>query len=111
MMAGMLEVARVLLLGCVKRKLDHRSLAKDLYCSPLWKRRRAYAEASGRPWRILSAKHGLVDPDALLDPYDVALGSLDAHSRREWGTRVVDALERDFGSLRAITFEMHAGVV
>jgi hypothetical protein len=41
--------SRVILLGCVKQKLDHRAPAKELYRSPLWKARRGYAEASGLP--------------------------------------------------------------
>lgn len=98
-----------MLLGCVKLKLDRRAAAKDLYRSPLWLRRRAFAEASGYPWLILSAKHGLVDPDTRLAPYDLALGNLSAADRRVWGDRVVRSLERLFGSLDAITFEVHAG--
>jgi hypothetical protein len=52
-----------ILLGCVKTKRDHRAKARDLYCSPLWRARRSYAEANGPPWLILSAKHGLVEPN------------------------------------------------
>ena len=37
--------------------------AKDLYCSQLRQRRRSYAERSGRPWVILSAHYGLVEPE------------------------------------------------
>jgi hypothetical protein len=59
---------KVILLGCVKLKIDHRAPAKELYRSPLWSGRRACAEASGHPWLILSAMHGLVDPEARLDP-------------------------------------------
>ena len=67
--------SRVVLLGCVKLKLEHRAPAKDLYVSPLWNRRRAYAEAAGCPWLILSAKYGLLDPEQLVAPYDVALAT------------------------------------
>ena len=101
--------ARVVLLGCVKTKVDHRAAAKDLYRSPLWAGRRAYAEASGHPWMILSAKHGLVDPDARFAPYDLALTDLRAKERRAWGERVVRALERRFGDLNGIVLEVHAG--
>lgn len=31
---------------------------------------RKYAEATGDLWFILSAKHGLVDPETELEPYD-----------------------------------------
>ena len=97
-----------LLLGCVSRKLTTRAPAKELYCSSLWRRRRAYAESSGRPWLILSALHGLVDPDELLDPYDVSLRQLSAAERRAWGERVVEALTKRLTVLDA-TFEVHAG--
>lgn len=44
----------VVLIGCTKTKRTERSAARDLYNpSDLFRRRRAYAEASGRPWAIL----------------------------------------------------------
>lgn len=103
------RTARVVLLGCVKRKLARRAPAKDLYVSPLWHGRRAYAEASGCPWLILSAKHGLLDPEQPIAPYDVALADLSASARRAWGERVVAALQTRFGSLNGMTFEVHSG--
>jgi hypothetical protein len=101
--------SRVILLGCVKSKLGHRAHAKDLYVSPLWQGRRRYAEASGQPWQILSAKHGLLDPEQTIAPYDVALAHLDADARGRWGQRVTQALTERYGSLIAMTFEVHAG--
>src|SRR3977135_3895586 len=71
--------------------------------------RRAYAEASRRPWLILSAKHGLVEPGRTLRPYDLALGDLRASQRRAWGQRAVDSLQERFGSLEGAMFEVHAG--
>jgi hypothetical protein len=93
----------------VKLKVNHRAVAKDLYRSSLWVGRRAYAEASGYAWLILSAMHGLVDPDSRLDPYELALTDLSAGDRRAWGERVVRALDRRFGDLTGIVFEVHAG--
>jgi hypothetical protein len=108
--AGALPVPpTALLLGCVKTKLDHAAKARDLYCSPLWFARRAYAEESGRLWMILSAKHGLVKPDRRLRPYNCALGDQPAAYRHSWGERVVRSLEERFGSLAGATFEVHAG--
>ncbi len=52
----------VLVLGCVKQKLRYAAQARDLYCSPLWRARRRYAEASGWPWFIMSARCGLLVP-------------------------------------------------
>jgi len=103
------RATRVVLLGCVKLKLEHRAPAKDLYVSPLWNARRAYAEAVGCPWLILSAKYGLLDPEQSIAPYDVALGDLPASARRAWGERIVAGLQARFGSVDGMTFEVHAG--
>lgn len=100
----------IVLLGCVKDKSDAPAAARNLYRSPLWRGRRAYVEASGHPWMILSALHGLVDPEQVLAPYDLALTDVSAAKRREWGVHVVDALGRRFGDLDGMTFEVHAGV-
>jgi hypothetical protein len=96
-------------LGCVKTKLDHAAKARDLYCSPLGFGRRAYAESSGRPWLIISAKEGLVEPDKVVHPYDLALYDLLVAARRTWGDRVAGALEARFGLLAGAIFEVHAG--
>ena len=108
-MAPVPPAPTALLLGCVKTKLDHRAKARDLYCSPLWQGRRSYAEVSGLPWLILSAKYGLVDPESMIRPYDLALGDLRANQQRAWGERVVGSLQGRFGSLEGETFEVHAG--
>jgi hypothetical protein len=95
----------------VKQKLDRRATAKELYRSPLWRRRREYAERSRRPWFVLSALHGLVAPDELIDPYNVALRDFSPDERARWGERVAADLERRVGSLEGGLFEVHAGEV
>ena len=99
----------VILVGCVKNKRDRRGAAKDLYDSQLWYGRRRYAERSRRPWFILSAKHGLVDPDQPLEPYDRRLSELPGGQRRAWGEDVASNLEERLGSLKGKALEIHAG--
>ncbi len=99
----------VTLIGCVSKKATGARPARDLYDSELFRRRRAFAERSGRPWLILSALHGVVDPDTVLDPYDVTLKRMPKAARREWGQRVASQLESRFGSLDGVEFEIHAG--
>ena len=99
----------LLLVGCVKAKREAPSMAKGLYTSPLWRCRRAYAESLGCPWYILSAKHGLLDPDKRIDPYDLALKGLPAKARRIWSARVLDDLKTAVPSLRNKVIEIHAG--
>lgn len=62
-----------LLIGCGARKLDHAAPARDLYTGPLFRAARTYAEASGLPWAILSARYGLVMPEQVIEPYDYRL--------------------------------------
>ena len=99
---------RLLLLGCVKTKLSHAAPAKDLYISPLWEKRRGYAEASGQPWRILSAEHGLLHPDEVIEPYDRHLKSQSAAYQREWSARVARSVLAELESLGLGSVEIHA---
>ena len=96
-------------MGCVSRKEASARPAKDLYRTELFRRRRAYAEASGHPWLIISALHGIVDPDAVIEPYDVRLTDLSALERGALGERIAAELEDRFGALRGCLFEVHAG--
>ena len=59
------------LVSCTNAKRDHEAPARMLYDeSTYFRKMRAWAESRGAPWYILSAKHGLVDPDTPLAPYD-----------------------------------------
>jgi hypothetical protein len=99
----------VLLVGCVKTKLTSPAPAQDLYVSDLFRKRRRYVEERQRPWFILSALHGLVAPEAVLEPYDMALGAQPVAYRQRWGRQIVAALAQQLGDLRGRTFEVHAG--
>lgn len=62
------------LIGCTKTKRAERSAGRDLYDpSDLFRRRRAYAESTGLPWGIVSARYGLVLPDQQVDPYEMTI--------------------------------------
>ena len=74
--------ADVLLVGCVKSKRSQPAAAKDLYTSTLFQGRRAHAEATGRPWYLLSSEYGVVDPDTVIEPYDRYLAEEPAEYRR-----------------------------
>lgn len=102
------EEATLLLVGCVKTKQDTPATAKELYRSELFRRRRAYADACGVPWAILSAEHGLVWPDETLEPYDRYLEEQPVAYRHEWGRRVVARLEADLGSVAGHVVAVHA---
>lgn len=99
----------VVLIGCVKRKRTEPAPAKDLYTSSLFRKERAYAEASGAIWYILSAQHGLLDPDEVIAPYDLRLSTTTREYRDAWGEDVVARLGDAQGPLAGICVEIHAG--
>jgi len=102
-------VPQIILVGCVSLKRSYVSPARDLYISPLWEGRRAYAEERGCPWYILSAKYGLLAPDDEIEPYDLKLDELPVDERCEWSQQVFDKLESNESVLQGKTIEIHAG--
>jgi len=79
---------RVALVGCASQKLKREAPARELYISTLFKKASAYAEREADHWFILSAKHGLVHPDQMLEPYNMKLGTKEAGPIHAWGKRV-----------------------
>lgn len=102
-------VADLVLIGCVKKKLDHPAPARYLYTSALFGRERDYAERSGVPWFVLSAEHGLVAPETVLAPHDLPLSRTPRAYRRDWGARVIGQLTDAVGPIRGMAVEIHAG--
>jgi uncharacterized HhH-GPD family protein len=100
---------RLLLIGCVETKLGHPAPAQDLYVSPLWQKRRRYAEESEMSWRILSAEYGLVDPEQVIEPYDRYLGSQPSGYRTEWSQQTAEQVLNELQKLGLSVVEVHAG--
>jgi hypothetical protein len=75
-------------------KLDVEARAEDLYVSPWFCKARAYVNATNAPWRILSAKYGLLHPDVMVGPYEVTLNAMTVAQRQAWATVVSRALEQ-----------------
>lgn len=72
------------IVGCSKSKIetDEPVPASELYDSVYFDKRWSYATAITDDVCILSAKHGIVQPDTLLSPYDVSIYDLSADERR-----------------------------
>lgn len=79
---------RIGLISCVKSKLPVSAAARDLYVSPLFRGMRTYVEINCDRWFILSAQHGLLSPDHVINPYEKTLLKMPVHERRQWGQRV-----------------------
>lgn len=78
----------VALVGCVKKKRSEAAPAADLYTSPLFRKSRAYAERHADAWFVLSAKHGLLRPEEVVEPYDETLATAGVGQRRAWAAMV-----------------------
>jgi hypothetical protein len=66
-------------------------------------------EQSCDRWFILSAKHGLVDPEQVLVPYDEPLVGKPSSALERWATVVLQQLTDQLGEVSAYRFEIHAG--
>ena len=85
---------RIALVSCVKLKRDSATPARDLYLSQLFRGLRRYAEANADCWYILSAEHGLVHPDQVIEPYERTLNAMPKQGRLAWADRVQQQLLR-----------------
>ena len=83
------------LISCSKKKISYPAPAKILYDSPLFKNSRSYAEAITDSWFVLSAKYGLLLPDEMVEPYDLALWDLSNEEKLLWVRKVLDAIVKN----------------
>jgi len=86
---------RIFLLSCAKTKKPFRTRAADLYDSALFRKMLQYAERhSPDAVFILSARHRLLRPDDVIDPYEQTLASMPVAEVKAWAERVWDQLRR-----------------
>ncbi len=85
----------IVLISCVSKKRENKSQAKDLYCSPLFKKNLHYAE-SLKPDSIyiLSALYGLVDLKKEIEPYDKTLNDMSKKENLLWADEVLQQLKK-----------------
>ncbi len=81
------------LLACAKDKQSGQHKAGDLYQSPLFSLGKTYLERHCDAWFILSAKHGLLHPDRVIESYDITLNTFTTSQRKEWAAMVWKDLE------------------
>lgn len=84
----------VVLISCSKSKLTKKAPARHLYTGRLFRKAVAWAESEGYKWYVVSALHGLVDPDRPLEPYDFTLKQLSVRERESWAHLVTAELTK-----------------
>jgi hypothetical protein len=97
------------LISCSSKKLDYPCEAQDLYASPLFTLSLQYAKQQ-QPEHIfiLSAKHGLVALDQILEPYNQTLNDMPLTQISEWADSVHVQLKRSV-NLNETTITLLAG--
>ena|ERR1035437_2720663 len=86
----------IFLVACAAKKRTAQVPAEDLYSSPLFRKARAYALRQlrdGDLWFILSAKHGLLKPRAVIHPYNETLNAMKKPERQGWAREVMKDLD------------------
>ena len=84
-------VRRAALVGCGDAKHDGPLPARNKYRSTYFDLKRDFAETFCARWWILSAKFGLLDPDRVINDYDVAITDDDVDAA-QWAENVRTAL-------------------
>lgn len=100
---------RVGLVSCVKSKQSSPAPARELYTSALFRGARRAVETTCEAWFVLSARHGLLDPDTVVEPYDDTLRTASRSRRRRWSREVLEQLRQQLDGLGDHVFELHAG--
>jgi hypothetical protein len=100
---------RVVLVGSSGATAEESGAAGRLFRSDGFARAREHAVHSQLPWFVLSAKHGLLDPDDVISPFEVQIDDQSAAYRTAWGEWVVAQLA-DRLQLDGVVVEVHGGV-
>lgn len=82
----------IYLISCSKTKLTARTQAKNMYTSELFKTSYNYALLNNGDVFILSAKHGLLEPSDIIDPYDNTMNGKDRDEKVSWSRSVLGTL-------------------
>ena len=84
----------IILLSCSARKAENPLPAAELYQGTLFKASLAWAQQQqADAIYILSAKHHLVEPDRVLQPYDLTLNDMPIAELRRWSDAVLEQLK------------------
>jgi hypothetical protein len=101
--------ARVVLVGSSGAHGPAPAPAAELFASPGFAAARGAARASGWPWFVLSAKHGVLEPGDVVGPFDLRIDERSASYRAAWGEWVAAQLAERM-PLAGATVEVHGGV-
>ena len=82
------KMRSIYLVSCARTKREEPAAASDLYVSALFSKSKELAQGRSDEWFILSAKHGLLPPEKVVEPYEVTLKTMSCGERLKWAERV-----------------------
>ena len=82
----------LMVIGCGRGKLPMAAPARNLYTSERFRTSFGLALDLPTSHAVLSAKHGVVGPDQILEPYDLDLLTLPDADQRSWADQAVNQL-------------------
>ena len=86
---------KIILVSCVKSKLNQRAKATDLYISTLFTYNMRYAKSlQPDAIYILSARYGLLEVDQEIDPYEKTLNKMGELEKKIWADQVLIDLKQ-----------------
>ena len=104
----------LVIISCGKKKADRQLQAKNLYTGNLFQRQLAWAQRFGDRIQILSAKHGIIDLDKQLEPYDVTMTDLSKDQRESLSTQVYfwyRNIHGDYDRIIVLGSKLYVGVI
>ncbi len=85
----------IVLISCASQKLGSPAPARELYISSLFRKSLKYAAALyPDAIYVLSAKHGLLSLEKVVEPYDLTLNQLSMHEVKRWAESTVEQLKQ-----------------
>lgn len=98
----------VILIACGKKKRREASKAKDLYQGSYFKKTLEYAYILSKKYKadiyILSAKHGLLELDTIINPYNFTLNNVDEKYKKNWSYGVIKKLNKKIKKTDRVIF-------
>lgn len=85
---------KIILISCASKKQTSRSKAKDLYISTLFNLNLQFAYSLNPDnVYILSAKHGVLDLETEVEPYNLTLNNMSSSEIKDWASKVLSQLK------------------
>ena len=82
-------IMKIALVSCSKLKQSYSCLAEEMYSkSSLFKKATSFVKNNYTRWFILSAKYGLLQPEDIIDPYNISLNKFEKNELILWSDSV-----------------------